>query len=659
MRLVVAFVTIMALMAVALMPVNMALGQEVNPERVLPHTVKRGQTFDVTVTFTAPADEFNSIGLIDFCPDGWNVTVSAAWCTPTADTFTATGNKAEIGWFGEPYVGFDNGTSFTALYKVRVPYDASAGIYTFDGFLEYWVGPGGPGGSYLENITGDSEIEVVAGEEANPSRILPETVERGQTFDVTVTFIAPADKFNAIGLTDFAPADWDVTVDAAWCTPMATLVKGTGNKAEIGWSGEPDVGFDNGTLFTALYRVTVPGDAPAGIYTFGGSVEYRVGPEGPYLENIAGDSEVKVSVSREEANPSRILPETVERGQTFNVTVTFTATADNFTAISLIDLAPDGWDVTVDKTWCQPQGSWTKATGNMAEVAWQGPYNGGVDFTALYKVTVPCGASVGNYVFSGYEGLGYYVGPSRHIYENITGDSEVEVVPPAICSNQSISLYAAVVGQNPENETLELWSSTSCMLKWSLTDDAAWLAEYPTNGSCTDVHSPVNLSANASAMPLGNYSASITIASPGASNNPQIVPVTLYVGVSPPSPAQFTITGLDVTPEQVLPGQPVTVSAQVTNVGGSEGNYTVNLTVNGQVEQTEAVTLAPEAMETVTFTVTKEVPGSYTVSIGDLTEEFTVVAPSWLSRYWWTIVVGVAAVVLLAYLLWRRRAAAF
>jgi len=653
MRVVVAFVTIMALMAVALMPVDMALGQEANPSRILPETVERGDKFNVTVTFTAPADEFNGIGLTDLCPDGWKVEVDAAWCTPTADTFTEKGNKAEIAWFGEPGVGFDNGTSFTALYKVTVPYDASAGIYTFDGFLKYWVGSEG---EYDENIAGDSEVEVVAGKEANPSRILPETVEGGQTFNVTVTFIAPADKFNAIGLTDFCPDDWDVTANVTWCTPMATLVKDTGNKAEIAWFGAPGVGFDNGTSFSALYKVTVPGDAPEGVHTFNGSVEYRVGSEGPYLENITGDSEVEVSVSREEANPSRILPEVVERGQTFNVTVTFTATADNFTAISLIDFAPDDWDVTVDKTWCQPQASWTKATGNMAELAWQGPYNGGVDFTALYKVTVPCGASVGNYIFSGYEGLGYYVGPSRHIYENITGDSEVEVVPPAICSNQSISLYTAV-GQNPENETLELWSSTPCMLNWSLTDDTAWLAEYPTNGSCTDVHSPVNLSANASAMPLGNYSASITITSPGASNNRQIVPVTLYVGVSPPSPAQFTITGLDVTPEQVLPGQPVTVSAQVTNVGDSEGSYTVNLTVNGQVEQTKAVTLAPEAMESVTFTVTKEVPGSYIVSMGDLSKEFTVVAPSWLSRYWWTIVVGVVAVVLLVYLLWRKRAA--
>ena len=152
------FVGIVAVLAIALMPLGIALAQEANPGRVLPDTVQKGETFDVTVNFTAPADMFNAIGLTDLCPDGWNVTVDAGWCTPNADVFTATGNKAEIGWYGEPGVGFDNGTIFTALYKVTVPDDASAGIYVFDGSVEYYVGPEGP---YPENITGGSQVEVV------------------------------------------------------------------------------------------------------------------------------------------------------------------------------------------------------------------------------------------------------------------------------------------------------------------------------------------------------------------------------------------------------------------------------------------------------------------------------------------------------------------
>jgi len=160
MRLHILFTAIVALLVVALMPVAIVWAQEANPVRTLPDAVHKGETFDVTVNFTAPVDKFNAAGLTDLAPDGWNVLVDEVWSTPNADVFTAVGNKAEIGWFGEPEVGFDKDISFTALYKVTVPDDAELGTYTFDGFLEYWVGSEGP---YSENVTGSSEVEVVGG----------------------------------------------------------------------------------------------------------------------------------------------------------------------------------------------------------------------------------------------------------------------------------------------------------------------------------------------------------------------------------------------------------------------------------------------------------------------------------------------------------------
>jgi len=148
------------LMAVALIPLGIALGQEASPARVLPDAVHRGETFDVTVSFTAPVDKFNAIGLTDLAPDGWNVIADEVWCTPNADAFTAKGNKTEIVWYGEPEVGFDKDISFTALYKATVPDDAELGIYTFDGYLGYFIGPEG---SFFENVTGGSQVEVVEG----------------------------------------------------------------------------------------------------------------------------------------------------------------------------------------------------------------------------------------------------------------------------------------------------------------------------------------------------------------------------------------------------------------------------------------------------------------------------------------------------------------
>jgi len=156
MRLSIWFSVILVLLAVALMPLGIALAQQANPNRILPDTVQKGETFDVTVNFTSPVDNFNAIGLTDFCPAGWNVTLNEAWCTPNAEFVKDTGNKAEFLWYGP----CDNGTTFTALYKVTVSDDAGLATYAFNGSVEYYLGSEGP---YLENVTGGSQVEVVAG----------------------------------------------------------------------------------------------------------------------------------------------------------------------------------------------------------------------------------------------------------------------------------------------------------------------------------------------------------------------------------------------------------------------------------------------------------------------------------------------------------------
>jgi len=236
------------------------------------------------------------------------------------------------------------------------------------------------------------------------------------------------------------------------------------------------------------------------------------------------------------ANPVRALPDTVEKGGTFNVTVNFTAPADNFSTINLYDYAPDGWNATANPAWCQPPATNFEYNGNMTSYTWarEGGYPNGTNFTGRYKVTVPCDAELGIYTFFSYDtALGYYVGNTSHFYEpiNITSDFNVTVIPPAICSTPSIDFYV-LPGQNPQNETLELWSSTPCMINWSLSDDAAWLSESPTNGSCNYTeHSFVNLSVNTSNMSIGDYPANITITSNSteANNSPRIVPVTLHI----------------------------------------------------------------------------------------------------------------------------------
>lgn len=131
--------------------------------------------------------------------------------------------------------------------------------------------------------------------QANPTRDLPdEAVQRGETFDVTITFIAPHGDFHAIGLTDLVPSGWAIEVDRAWCEPDADEFVVTDNKVELMWFG-PGTGYPAGTTFTAVYKVTVPNDASVGEHTFAnGTLEYHYGATGHEIENIGGDSQVEV-----------------------------------------------------------------------------------------------------------------------------------------------------------------------------------------------------------------------------------------------------------------------------------------------------------------------------------------------------------------------------
>lgn len=123
----------------------------------------------------------------------------------------------------------------------------------------------------------------------------------------------------------------------------------------------------------------------------------------------------------------------------------------------------------------------------------------------------------------------------------------------------------------------------------------------------------------------------------------------------PPPPAKFVLSNLNITPTEVKPGEEVTISVEVTNIGGREWRHTVSLRVNQVLEQTKQITLAPGQTEVVTFTVTRDEPGSYTIEVNGLTKGFTVVAPSWLCKCWWITMAVVVTIGLLIYFLSRRK----
>ena len=98
---------------------------------------------------------------------------------------------------------------------------------------------------------------------------------------------------------------------------------------------------------------------------------------------------------------------------------------------------------------------------------------------------------------------------------------------------------------------------------------------------------------------------------------------TSFTVVTPPSPAEFVVSDLFASPDEVEEGEPVTISVRVTNIGETEGNYTVEFKVDGETIKTEIVTLA--GGETTTLSLEETwTAGTYQINVEDLTETFTV-----------------------------------
>jgi hypothetical protein len=93
-----------------------------------------------------------------------------------------------------------------------------------------------------------------------------------------------------------------------------------------------------------------------------------------------------------------------------------------------------------------------------------------------------------------------------------------------------------------------------------------------------------------------------------------------------PKPAAFSITNLVIYPLVAEVGEPVAISANITNVGESEGNYTANLLVNDLLEANQTVALTAGESRLLEFSVIEDKEGNYTVKIGELLGSFNIKA---------------------------------
>jgi hypothetical protein len=233
-------------------------------------------------------------------------------------------------------------------------------------------------------------------------------------------------------------------------------------------------------------------------------------------------------------------------------------------------------------------------------------------------------------------------------------------LPPRISANPSSLTFSGNVGEaNPPDQTLEVCNSGNGTVDWSLTDNTAWLSETPTSGSLgEDECEDVTVSVDVTGMEAGDYSATITITGSGEVQ----VPVSLHIGsAAPVGPANLSASSLSISPQQIQPGEEVTISINVANTGGETGSYNAVLYINDVVEDNQTVSVAGGTSKNVIFTVSKTATGVYDVSLAGQSGQFEVVGGGGVDGGLSTggiiaiVVVVVALIVALFFILRGRR----
>jgi hypothetical protein len=554
MKVSVALLIVVALMAIAVMPLHIVLAYPpANPTRILPDKVYRGETFNVTVTFSAPADNFQLVSLTDVAPAGWNVTVNGGWCTPPANVTKATGNKTELIWVGV----YDEGTNFTALYKVTVPSDAEPGNYNFTGFLGYYLAYPGP---YYEDITGGPQVEVVLRPEISFS-------PANLSFTAVESRANPANETLVIWNSGGETLNWTLSDDAAWLNEDPTSGSSTGPSdntsvaVSVNITGMPAGNYTANITINATGASNTPQVVPVSLH-ISLPPEISFSPLNLSFSAVAGG-----------ANPEN---QTLEIWNSGGVTL--------------------NWSLSDDAGWLNEAPVNGNSTGEHDNV------------TVAVNIT---GMSAGNYTAN----ITINATGANNTPQVVPVSLHISVPPLGISfSPTSLSFSAVAGGANPENQTLEIWNLGGETLNWTLSDGAAWLSEDPTSGSSTGEHDNVTVAVNITGMSAGDYSANITITAMGANNTPQVVPVSLHISV-PPLGISFSPPSLSFS--AVAGGaNPGSKTLEIWNLGGGTINWSLSNDAGWLSEIPENGTSSGEHNNvTVAVDITGMSAGDYSANI--------------------------------------------
>ena len=155
------------------------------------------------------------------------------------------------------------------------------------------------------------------------------------------------------------------------------------------------------------------------------------------------------------------------------------------------------------------------------------------------------------------------------------------------------------------------WAYETTAIPEGVAEEDLVIAYYDENGGkWVELDSEVDPEQDLITVPIDHLTTFAMLAPPAAP--------------SPVVETTFTTSGFTISPDEVNPGEEVTISALVTNQSQAEETQSVTLKINGAIAETQEVTLGAGAFTAVTFTVTRNEADTYLVEIQDETGEFTV-----------------------------------
>jgi S-layer protein (TIGR01567 family) len=123
-----------------------------------------------------------------------------------------------------------------------------------------------------------------------------------------------------------------------------------------------------------------------------------------------------------------------------------------------------------------------------------------------------------------------------------------------------------------------------------------------------------------------NGTIKVMVAKEGFNNNSIDVTVRDFEAI-------FTVSNLTVNPMEVSAGNNATISATIVNTGNAAGKYNASLSINGNITDSQEVSVDVGGTKTVTFSHREEKPGNYTAAVGEQTVTYKVTESSPILLY--------------------------